>query len=169
MRKFFYSISVFVFLCALSAGYYGSYRLAEQRSEGAREISREARQEARADTETDAGRPEETETDAGAGNPEKTKTGSDVGRPEEINTGISEAGQPIEEAQAVSSVEEKEIYCLKETDGYVMVYERDGITLYEATAIVASLLPESLREELRNGKYITSQEELYRFLENYSS
>ena len=30
-------------------------------------------------------------------------------------------------------------------------------------------LPEKIREELANGKYIENQEELYGFLENYSS
>lgn len=29
MRKFFYSISVFLFLCVLSFAYYGTYRIAE--------------------------------------------------------------------------------------------------------------------------------------------
>lgn len=153
MRKFFYSIGVLAFLCVLSAGYYGSYQLTERRSSGIKAIPQEIRREAKAETET----------------------GLYAGRPEEINTEILEeagglaAEDTSEPAQAVSSVDEGETYCLKETDGYVMVYERDGITLYEATTIVASLLPESLRKEIRNGKYITSQEELYRFLENYSS
>ena len=42
-------------------------------------------------------------------------------------------------------------------------------TTYEYTDIHYDELPELLRQEIRNGKYIESTAELYGFLENYSS
>ena len=46
------------------------------------------------------------------------------------------------------------------------VYKRQP---YEYTAIAYDELPPTVRAEVRNGKYIESPEELYGFLENYSS
>ena len=60
-------------------------------------------------------------------------------------------------------------YYLKEQDGYVTVYHSDQRTIYETTSISVLSLPESLRNEVSNGKYLRDQQELYSFLENYSS
>ena len=49
------------------------------------------------------------------------------------------------------------------------VYFSDKKTPYEYTDIHYDELPELLRQEIRNGKYIESTAELYGFLENYSS
>ena len=48
--------------------------------------------------------------------------------------------------------------------------KEDGCkTPYEYTDIPYDELPALVREEVRNGKYIKNAEELYGFLENYSS
>ena len=60
-------------------------------------------------------------------------------------------------------------YCLKEKDGVVCVYLKDGVTLHEKTSILIEQLPERIREEVRQGKYLRDEKELYDFLENYSS
>lgn len=60
-------------------------------------------------------------------------------------------------------------YLLKEKDGYVIVYLEDGKTIYEYTAIAIQDLPFDLQEAVNAGKTVESQEELYSFLENYSS
>ncbi len=60
-------------------------------------------------------------------------------------------------------------FFLKEANGYVVVYESDGRTIYEYTDILFEELPEQIQTEIKNGKYIENQEELYGFLENYSS
>ena len=49
------------------------------------------------------------------------------------------------------------------------VYLQDGQTLYEYTDISVQELPEELQEEIISGKRIETTEELYGFLENYSS
>lgn len=63
----------------------------------------------------------------------------------------------------------EDCYYLMEVNGYVVVYLSDKKTPYEYTSIPFDELPDKLREEVRNGKYIESTEELYGFLENYSS
>ena len=55
------------------------------------------------------------------------------------------------------------------SDGLVNIYREDGTTLYETTDIPVSLLPEALRQEISAGKGVATEQELYDFLENYSS
>ena len=59
-------------------------------------------------------------------------------------------------------------YYLVEEDGKVTVYKGDKKTLFEPTEILVSSLPEGVQEEIRQGKFIDTEEELYNFLENYS-
>lgn len=54
-------------------------------------------------------------------------------------------------------------------NGYVTVYLGDKQTIYEYTDITADSLPENIAEEIRETKYVETAEELYSFLENYSS
>lgn len=60
-------------------------------------------------------------------------------------------------------------FYLMDVNGYVVVFLSDKKTAYEYTDILCEDLPESVRQEIQNGKYIENQEELYGFLENYSS
>ena len=60
-------------------------------------------------------------------------------------------------------------YYLFEVNGYIVVYLNDKKTPYEYTDIRFEELPEDLRNEIRNGKYLKNTEELYGFLENYTS
>ena len=60
-------------------------------------------------------------------------------------------------------------FFIKEADGLVNIYREDGTTLYETTDIPVSLLPEALRREISAGKGVATEQELYDFLENYSS
>lgn len=84
------------------------------------------------------------------------------------------------QAEQILAAEEKETiesgtmilpyeYVLKEEDGFVVVYYADGETLYDNTAIVVELLPWRLQQEIRGGKQVSNETELYNFLENYSS
>jgi len=54
-------------------------------------------------------------------------------------------------------------------NGYIVVYLSDKTTVYEYTNISMEHLPENVQTEIENGKGISSEEELYGFLENYSS
>ena len=60
-------------------------------------------------------------------------------------------------------------YYLVEENGMVYVYLDDKKTLYEYTTIQMESLPKTLQEEIKEGKFLKSDKELYDFLENYSS
>ncbi len=61
-------------------------------------------------------------------------------------------------------------YCLiVEEDGYLTVYDgqKDQVILY--TDIMAKRLPVLVRQEIEGGKYLDTEDQLYQFLESYSS
>lgn len=74
-----------------------------------------------------------------------------------------------EETEYVETATEEGGYYLVEENGVVSVYQADRTTLYETTGISMDMLPAKLQEEIRAGKYVKSELELYSFLENYSS
>ena len=71
--------------------------------------------------------------------------------------------------EAKGSVSKADIFILKELNGFVAVYLQDGSTIYEYTNIVVDQLPFDVKKEIKIGKQIQTLEELYGFLENYSS
>ena len=64
---------------------------------------------------------------------------------------------------------EKTGFYLMVADHFIVVYEEDRSTLYMNTDILLDRLPDSLQREIMEGKYVASEEELYLFLESYSS
>lgn len=64
---------------------------------------------------------------------------------------------------------EYDYYYLTEEQGYVVVYYRNMGTLFCETGIEIDDLPERLQREIRRIKTIETEEELYGFLESYSS
>lgn len=60
-------------------------------------------------------------------------------------------------------------YYLMVLDGKVVVMEEDKETIYLTTDIYAEALSDSLKQELILGKFINNMEELYGFLESYTS
>ena len=80
-----------------------------------------------------------------------------------------ETGAEEESVTADGAALKEDCYYLMEVNGYLVVYLGDRKTPYEYTDIPYDELPALVREEVRNGKYIKSAEELYGFLENYSS
>ena len=59
-------------------------------------------------------------------------------------------------------------YLIKEKN-YVVVYCDDLRTVYMNTNIMLDSLPDALKQEIIQNKYIATEEELYNFLESYSS
>ncbi len=62
-----------------------------------------------------------------------------------------------------------ERFLVKEEDGYLVIYDRMMMKRYDETTIQIDDLPDRLREKVAVGLYFTDEEELYAFLENYSS
>ena len=92
-------------------------------------------------------------------------------RAEKIKTEEQQArtATDISSVTTGSQASKNDCYYLMEVNGYIVVYLSDKKTPYEYTDIHYDELPDFLRQEIRNGKYIKNTEELYGFLENYSS
>lgn len=60
-------------------------------------------------------------------------------------------------------------FYLMVADHFIVVYEEDRSTLYMNTDILLERLPDILQREIMAGKFVASEEELYLFLESYSS
>ena len=60
-------------------------------------------------------------------------------------------------------------YLLRNYNGYVAVYQLPENEIYEYTDVIMDILPVGLQEEIHDGKYLKNEEELYNFLENYTS
>lgn len=67
-----------------------------------------------------------------------------------------------------SNLQNENFYLLVENE-YINVYYSDLKTVYLYTDILLSDLPEDIQQEILDKKYIESEEELYNFLESYSS
>lgn len=67
------------------------------------------------------------------------------------------------------SEEEDKGYYLMVADHFIVVYREDKQTLYMNTDILLESLNETLQAEVMQGKYVETEEELYNFLESYSS
>lgn len=66
-------------------------------------------------------------------------------------------------------LEEDKGYYLMAADHFIVVYREDKQTLHMNTDILLDSLSETLQAEIIQGKYIETEEELYHFLESYSS
>ncbi len=64
---------------------------------------------------------------------------------------------------------EDQRFYLMVADHFIVVYEEDRKTLYMNTDILLESLSDALQAEIIRGKYVESEEELYHFLESYSS
>ncbi|MDE5718863.1 MAG: hypothetical protein K2I53_14880 [Lachnospiraceae bacterium] len=60
-------------------------------------------------------------------------------------------------------------FYLMVADHFIVVYEEDRSTLYMNTDILLERLPDTLQREIMEGKHMSGEEELYLFLESYSS
>ena len=67
------------------------------------------------------------------------------------------------------SVPKQEPFYLLVEDDYITVYCEDLTNVFLYTNIYMNDLPERLQQEILDKKYIASEEELYNFLESYSS
>ena len=74
-----------------------------------------------------------------------------------------------ETAEVAVSENDTGCFFLMANNGYVSVYCNDMRTLYLSTDIALEHLPDELQQEILDKKYIKNEEELYNFLESYSS
>ena len=60
-------------------------------------------------------------------------------------------------------------YYIKEADGRLVVYQSKTQEIYMETSVESDTLPEELKEKLKAGIFFENEEDLYDFLESYSS
>lgn len=75
------------------------------------------------------------------------------------------------DSYANANVETKQVegYWIKSENGVVVVYEKDKKTIVATTEIVVENLPEEEQKVLKNGHYFETAQELFGFLESYTS
>lgn len=88
---------------------------------------------------------------------------------DEVSEELSSSGTQDEMVEVSDGYVSDERFLVKEEDGYLVIYDRVAMQRYDETTIQLDDLPERLREKVIEGLYFTDEEELYAFLENYSS
>lgn len=88
----------------------------------------------------------------------------------EINdvTKAQEQTETQEDKLAPAGVQEACVYMLRAERGYIVIFRGDG-SFYDYTDISLYSLPREIQIEVLNTKKLTSQKELYDFLETYST
>lgn len=76
-----------------------------------------------------------------------------------------------EKTQSITSSNEYKNYYFyaKNEDGHIFIYDIKSQTLYMETGIETDSLPLEIQENLEAGIYFENEEQLYSFLESYSS
>ena len=85
----------------------------------------------------------------------------------ETGESVAEKALAAEET-GVDSSDQYEFLLVDHND-YVAVYQLPEREIYEYTDVIMEVLPEDVQKEVQHGKYIKNEEELYNFLENYTS
>lgn len=80
-----------------------------------------------------------------------------------------EKTENTETAVLSSNMQKPYEYVVIEEDGYLTVYYKDRETKYMDTDIKVTELEARLQKEIKSGKTFENSEQLYDFLENYSS
>ncbi len=101
--------------------------------------------------------------------PQKEQRGVELVETEIPQTETENETVASEPDTAAVTAEETYEYVLVDHNNYVAVYQLPERTIYEYTDVIMDVLPEEIREEIRRGKYLRNEEELYNFLENYTS
>ena len=60
-------------------------------------------------------------------------------------------------------------YYIMAVDGEIWIFKEDKETLYFKTDLILEELPQKVRQEVLEGKYMDSEVQVYHFLESYSS
>ncbi|MBR2401466.1 MAG: hypothetical protein IKB01_01685 [Lachnospiraceae bacterium] len=90
----------------------------------------------------------------------------------EMEDGFDETSSSDVQDEVIEVLDGKtsdERFLIKEEDGYLVIYDRVAMKRYDETTIQLYELPERLQELISDGLYFANEEELYAFLENYSS
>jgi uncharacterized membrane protein len=100
---------------------------------------------------------------------QKKQNQSESAGPHTVEEENSVQEETDEEIVPSSRTEEGYRYIILESDGHLLVYYSDNMTVFFDSGILSKHLPEALQTELETGIRFADEESLYEFLENYSS
>ena len=158
MRKVIYGIGLFLAVLFLGAGFFLSYQVADLREKMdlLQENSGQALQQV---SMLDSSKDQELVFESyQEGNLLRNRYRITAYGPEQIIL-----------RQEEESTQADQEFLLKVEDGCITVYEKETGEVFEHTNIPLESLPQELQAEVLLGKTLEGNEELYSFLENYSS
>ena len=159
MKRVIYGIGLFLAFLFLGAGFFLSYQVADLREKMAQlqESSGQALQQVSVlDSSKDQELVFETYEE---GNLLRNRYRITAYGPEQI----------VLRQEEEENTETDQELLLKVEDGCINVYEKESGKVFEHTNIPLESLPQELQAEVLLGKTLSGAEELYSFLENYSS
>ena len=158
MRRIVYGIGLFLAVLFLGAGFFLSYQVADLREKMdlLQENSGQALQQV---SMLDSSKDQELVFESyQEGNLLRNRYRITAYGPEQIIL-----------RQEEESTKADQEFLLKVEDGWITVYEKETGEVFEHTNIPLESLPQELQAEVLLGKTLEGNEELYSFLENYSS
>ena len=96
-----------------------------------------------------------------------TKEETFVYRAETDSTSLADTSAGIYANGKVQT--KKETFYLIYSEDRLCIYRGDGKIFYDYADVAVNLMPVEIREQLKYGLYITGEQELYEFLQTYSS
>lgn len=96
-----------------------------------------------------------------------TKEETFVYRAETDSTSLADTSAGIYANGKVQT--KKETFYLIYSEGHLCIYRGDDKIFYDYADVAVNLMPVEIREQLKYGLYITGEQELYEFLQTYSS
>ena len=96
-----------------------------------------------------------------------TKEETFVYRAETDSTSLADTSAGIYANGKVQT--KKETFYLIYSEGRLCIYRGDDKIFYDYADVAVNLMPVEIREQLKFGLYITGEQELYEFLQTYSS
>jgi 5'-3' exonuclease len=89
--------------------------------------------------------------------------------PQETREADAKTDATETESVTSSTAEDGYSYIILEEDGHLLVYYSDNMTVFFDSGILTKNLPDGIKQELKTGIRFEDEDELYEFLENYSS
>lgn len=158
MKRIIYSVGFFLVLLFLSTGFLLSYQMSDLR-ERMGHLEEMQTKEQQVSAFADA-----KKLDFVFERYEKNAVKQEAYRIVSYNTNQVVLRQKKEEKTSAADG-----FLLKVHNGYVAVYKNGENQIFEETGIPLEILPKALQSEILLGKTIKNQDDLYDFLENYSS
>ena len=158
MRRMVYGIGLFLAFLFLGAGFFLSYQVADLRQEMSKLQESSAQERQQVSTLVSSKDQELVFETYEEGSLLRNRYRITAYGPEQI----------ILRQEEESTKADKE-FLLKVEDGCITVYEKETGEVFEHTNIPLESLPQELQAEVLLGKTLEGNEELYSFLENYSS